>query len=177
MAATSLRRNAPEDAPARQQQQSNMPLLTGTWDPFRRMERLLRWEPFLAPPGALGRQDAQLFFPNFDVEETRDAYLFKADLPGVREADIEISVSGNQLTISGRREEAQEEDVQSYFVYERTYGTFARTFALPQGADVEHIRADLKDGVLSLIVPKRPEVQPRRVALGEKKEDGNKPEA
>lgn len=177
MANISLRRNEQENVPARQQQQQNAASLSGNWDPFRMMERLLRWDPLQDLTGPLGRQGAQPFFPNFEVKETKKAYIFKADLPGVRDADIEISISGNQLTVSGRREEEQEEDVQNYYVYERAYGTFARTFTLPQGADVEYIRAEFKDGVLRLIVPKRPEVQPRRIELGAQQNDANKPKA
>lgn len=160
MANLSLRRTEQPTTPARQQQ--SMPALLSAWDPFRMMERLLG-EPFLEMAG--GRQ-VQPFFPAFDVQETNDRYIFKADLPGVKESDIQISLTGNQLTISGKREMEHEEETQNYFIIERAYGSFTRSFTLPQGADTEHCRAELKDGVLTVVLPKRPEMQPRRIGLG-----------
>jgi HSP20 family protein len=67
------------------------------------------------------------------------------------------------LTISGQREEEKKDEGDRYFAYERSYGTFSRSFTLPEGADTEHVRAELKDGVLTIVVPKKPEVQPRRI--------------
>jgi HSP20 family protein len=142
------------------------------------MERLLGWDLNPDFAGLVRRQGTpQPFYPGFEVKETKDAFLFKADVPGIRDSDLEISLSGNQLTISGYRKEEQEEEVQNYFLYERSYGKFVRTFTLPEGADIEHIRAELKDGVLDLIVPKRPEVQPRRIELGTTPGSEKKPKA
>jgi HSP20 family protein len=128
------------------------------------MQELIGAEPFreLARSG-LG--DAASFVPTFDVKETKDSYMFKADLPGVKESDLELSLSGNMLTISGQREEEKKDENDRYFAYERSYGTFSRSFTLPEGADTEHVRAELKDGVLTIVVPKRAEVQPRRIEV------------
>jgi HSP20 family protein len=133
------------------------------WDPFRELEAHL-------PAKALGA-----FIPDFDVKETKDSYVFKADLPGVKESELEISLTGSRLTISGKREsEEREEENANYFTYERSYGSFSRSFTLPEGVDEGAIRADLKDGVLTLLLPKRPEVQAKKITLGtgggEKKE-------
>lgn len=179
MANISLHRNEQQGVQTGQQQQNRwVPSLVTNFDPFRMMERLLRGDLLQELAGPLARQGgAQGFFPSFEVKETKNAYVFKADLPGVKEADIEISLNGNQLTINGNRIEEQEDDVQNYFVYERSYGTFSRTFTLPEGVDAEHIRAEFKDGELRLIVPKRPEMQPRRIEFGGKQGKEDKPQA
>jgi HSP20 family protein len=133
------------------------------WDPFRMMESLLRNEPWGDGFG-LRRNDSALL-ARFDVKETKDSYLFKADLPGVKESDLEISLTGNRLTISGKREGEEQKEGENYYVMERTYGTFTRTFTLPEGADIDKVKAALKDGVLNLTIPKRAESQPRRVVV------------
>jgi len=105
------------------------------------------------------------FAPRFDVKETRDAYVFTADMPGVRDDDLEISVTGNHLSISGRREEEERQEDEQYYSYERSFGTFTRNFSLPEGADPDRVNAEFKNGVLRVSVGKRPEVQPRRVSI------------
>jgi len=112
------------------------------------------------------------FAPRFDVKETRDAYVFTADMPGVRDDDLEISVTGNHLTISGRREEEERQEDEQYYAYERSFGTFTRNFSLPEGADPDRVNAEFKNGVLRVSVGKRPEVQPRRVSISGGAEKG-----
>jgi HSP20 family protein len=139
------------------------------WDPFRVMRDLLRWDPFREVEVALGAADvsgyARGFAPTFEVAETKDAYLFRADLPGVKEQDLEISLTGNRLSISGRREQERSEQSDTLYASERSYGSFSRSFTLPEGIDGDNVTADLKNGVLTLSVPKKPEVQPRKVAI------------
>jgi HSP20 family protein len=103
--------------------------------------------------------------PDFEVKETKDAYLFKADVPGVKEADIEVTVTGNRLTLAGSRAEEKEEKGDTYYSCERKYGSFTRAYTLPEGADLEHPHADLKAGVLTVAVPKLPEVKPKKVEV------------
>ena len=97
------------------------------------MHELMRWDPFreLATPSSLSGGYA--FAPAFDVRETNDAYVFSADLPGLSEDAIELSVTGNQLTVSGQREEEKRDESDRMHMYERRYGTFSRSFALPDG--------------------------------------------
>lgn len=76
-----------------------------------------------------------------------------------------MTMTGNRLTISGKREEEKEERGDTYYACERTYGSFSRAFTLPEGADMEHVQADLKASVLTIAVPKKPEVQPKKVAV------------
>ena len=116
-------------------------------------------------------RDVQVVFvthdaiPAFDVKETKDAYRFKADVPGIQEKDIEVTVTGNRLTMSGKREAEKEERNDRYYTYERNYGSFTRSFTLPDGADLERLQATLEHGVLAITVPKKPEVQPKKIAV------------
>jgi HSP20 family protein len=141
------------------------------WDPFRMMRDMLRWDPFreMAPIAAT-TPSAVTFAPDFEVKETKDAYQFRADVPGLKDKDLEISATGNRLSVSGKREAEQQEKGETYFVYERSYGSFTRAFTLPEGIDTEHIKAELKDGVLTLVVPKKAEAMPRKITVqaGEK---------
>jgi HSP20 family protein len=136
------------------------------WTPLRVMNELLRWDPFGDyGNAALARVG---FVPSFDVRETKDAYVFTADLPGMREEDIDLSLTGNTLTVSGRREAEETQDGDQWYFSERSHGEFRRSFSLPEGGDPNRASAEFKNGVLRITVPKRPEVQPRRIALGTK---------
>jgi HSP20 family protein len=137
--------------------------LSRGFDPFELMRDLMRWEPY----GELGSMASRelAFVPSFEVKETKDAYVFKADLPGIREDDLDLSFTGNRLTVSGKREEEKREEDERYFAFERSYGSFSRSFTLPEGVDVEHANAELRDGVLTVSLPKRPEVKPKRIEV------------
>jgi HSP20 family protein len=146
--------------------------LPAAWrDPFEAMRDLLNLEGFTGG-GLVG---GGTFLAPFEVKETKDSYIFKADLPGVKEDDLEVSVTGNRLTISGKREAEQKEEKERYFAYERSYGTFSRSFTLPDGADTEHIQADLRNGVLNVVLPKKPEVQPKKVTVTAGRKDEKAP--
>lgn len=132
------------------------------WDPFETMQELLRWDPFrpLASSSA-----GETFSPDFEVKETKDAFHFKADVPGIKEEDLDVSLTGNRLTVAGHREEEKRHDDDRFFTYERSYGSFSRSFTLPEGVDTEGVQSELKDGVLSVMIPKKPETQPKRISL------------
>lgn len=134
-----------------------------TWDPFEQMRELLRGE-FPQLPTDL-KMD---FSPDFEVKETASDFVFKADLPGIREQDVDVSISGDRITISGKRESEKREDNDRFYAYERSYGSFSRMFTLPGGVDADHARAELKDGVLTLVVPKLPEVQAKKIPIAGK---------
>jgi HSP20 family protein len=122
------------------------------WDPFREMT------PFIA-------QGPLTFLPSFEVKETKDAYSFKADVPGVKESDLEVSVTGSRLTVSGKRESEKQEQTDTYYTSERSYGEFTRSFTLPDGVDMSSVHAELKEGVLTVSIKKTPEAQPKKVAI------------
>ena len=137
------------------------------WNPMRAMREMLRWDPFreMAPMFPMAAFEGFEWNPSFDVTETKDGYVFKADVPGVKKEDLEISTTGNRLQISGKRESELEKKTDTVYTYERQYGTFTRSFTLPAGADIDHAKSDLKDGVLTLVVPKLAEAQSKKIPI------------
>lgn len=133
------------------------------WDPARMMRQFFGWDPFkeMAP---LARGEST-FSPAFEVKESKEGYVFKADVPGVKESDVEITVTGNRLTISGKREAEKQERTDTYYTFERSFGSFARSFTMPPDADLSGTHAELKDGVLTLQVQRRPDLQPKKVPI------------
>jgi HSP20 family protein len=125
------------------------------WDPFRQMA-----------PFRNGEELPALFAPDFEIKETNEGFVFKADVPGIREQDLAITMTGNRLTISGKREAEKAENTDIFYARECSYGGFTRAFTLPEGTDGNNqIRAELNQGVLTLFLPKRPEQQPRRIEV------------
>jgi HSP20 family protein len=124
-------------------------------DPFRALQM-----PFV------GQQMA--WNPCFEVRETDNAYIFKADLPGVKQEDVEISLLDNRLLITGKRDQEMEQDEGTVHTYERSYGSFQRAFMLPDNADVDKISTELKEGVLAMVVPKKEMKgqQARKIQIG-----------
>lgn len=154
------------DLPVRRGSGSSVGQWNRGFDPFERMRELMGFDPFEQVGRMVGSQERGLgFVPAFEVKETKDAYIFKADLPGVKEGDLDITLTGDRLTISGKRETEKEEDSDRFYAYERSYGSFTRSFTLPEGVDAEHCSADLKEGVLHLRLPKLPEMQPKRIQV------------
>ena len=133
-------------------------------DPFRLMRDMLRWDPFreMAPTFSV---ELPSYSPAFEVKDTKESFVFKADVPGTKEQDIEVNVAGNRLTIAGKREAEKEEKSDTFYAYERSYGSFTRAFTLPEGCDANAVHAELKEGVLHLVLPKKPEVQPKKIAV------------
>jgi len=140
---------------------------TGTYarEPFQLMRQLLGWDPFAEMLPSVTHGWDNSFAPRFEVKETKDTYIFKADLPGVEERDLDIQLTGNRLTVNGKREAEAKDEGETYYAYERSYGTFSRSFTLPDSADIEHVDADLNGGVLTISIGKRPEHQPRKITL------------
>ncbi len=133
-------------------------------DPLNMVRDLLRWDPFqeMTP---LWPEVTQAYLVPFEVKETKDAYEFKADVPGIKEQDLDLSLSGNRLTVSGKRDTEKEDTGETYYTYERSYGSFCRSFTLPEGIDMDHTRAELRNGVLSIVIAKKAEYQPKKIAV------------
>jgi HSP20 family protein len=129
-------------------------------DPFAVARELLNWDPF-----SYGSRQVVNFAPAFEVKESADAYLVAADLPGVKEEDVDISLHNGVLSISGSRRAEERKEGEAFYVYERQYGTFTRSFALPDEADADKVEARFADGVLSVRIGKRAEAKPRRIEL------------
>jgi HSP20 family protein len=128
-------------------------------DPYSLARELLGWDPFFG-----GRQ-ASAFAPTFEVKETNEAFLIKADMPGVADTNLDINLHNGVLTIAGHRDAEDRKDGETYAIYERQYGSFTRSFALPDVADGDRIAAKLESGVLTLSIPKRAEAKPKKIAL------------
>ena len=135
------------------------------WERLQRMQEWMRMDPLEAVESWLGGREAATFVPAFEVKETKGAYVFRADLPGVEEKDLEVTLTGEQLVVSGKREAEARQEGERFFAYERSFGAFRRIFTLPEGVDGENVKAELRNGVLTLTVPKRPEVQPRQIKV------------
>lgn len=135
-------------------------------EPMRRMRDLFRWDPFVEmAPMLRGERELEMFSPDFDVKETPDAVVLQADLPGVDEKDVEISVDLNRLIVRGKRESEREEKGETYYACERSYGSFVRSFTMPSGVDTDNVHAEMKNGVLTIKVPKPAESRPKKVEL------------
>lgn len=133
-------------------------------EPFRLLTEMNRWDPF----SELGLQpwaSTANFMPAFELKETPTSLIVKADMPGIQEKDIELNVAGNRLTISGKREEEKIQNDEVCHLVERTYGAFNRTLTLPEDVDANKVKAVLKEGVLTVTVPKSPEIQPKKIEV------------
>ncbi len=136
------------------------------------MNNLLRWEPFTASEGLIGRLAPELFgrwpgmplpstldskmawSPSANISETDKEYLIRAELPAVKKEDVRVSVQDNVVTIAGERKQHQEEKSEKVHRVESYWGSFSRSFSLPDNVNPEAIRCDSKDGVLTVHIPK-----------------------
>ena len=104
--------------------------------------------------------------PTVDIYENKDQIVIEAELPGMNREDFEITVENNVLTLRGERRFEKKEETDNYHRVERSYGTFSRSFTLPQTVSTEGATAEYKNGVLRVVLAKREEVKPRRIEIG-----------
>ena len=97
--------------------------------------------------------------PTVDVSETDKAYEITAELPGMDEKNVEVKLANGSLTIKGEKQDEKEEKKKDYHMRERSYGSFERSFQVPDGVDADKIEANFKKGVLTVILPKSAEAQ------------------
>jgi HSP20 family protein len=143
------------------------------WEPFRgalsiqeRMNRLFD-EAFRGAGRGQGDEEFALatWAPPVDIHEEEGGLVLKADLPGVDPKNVDIRVENNVLTLRGERKLDQEVKQDSYHRVERTYGTFIRSFTLPNAVDTESIKAEYKDGVLRVSLPTKAEAKPKQISI------------
>jgi HSP20 family protein len=103
--------------------------------------------------------------PAVDIYETENELVLKADLPDINEKDLDVRVENNMLTIRGERKFEQKVKEENYLRIERTYGSFSRSFSLPNTVSTENIKAEYKNGVLTVEMPKRAESKPKQVKI------------
>jgi HSP20 family protein len=128
-------------------------------DPYSLARELFNWDPFFTA------RPASAFAPAFEVKETNDSFVLRADVPGVEEKDLDVAVHNGILTVSGSRQAEERKEGESFALYERQYGSFSRSFALPDMADGDRIDAKLTNGVLTLSVAKKAEAKPRKIEI------------
>ena len=142
------------------------------WDPFRELDELQNRLSSLfgrAPLRRNGDKDEALtvaeWAPLVDIVEDDNEYLIKAELPEVKKEDVKVTVQDNVLTISGERQYEKEEKGKKYHRVERAYGSFARSFSLPEDADGEKVAAEFKNGVLMVHLPKSEKAKPKSIEV------------
>jgi HSP20 family protein len=127
------------------------------WEPFGAMDDMFRGFPSLFGRlprfGASGESDAG-WAPSVDISETGQEYLIRAALPAVKKEDVKVTVEDGMLTLSGERRQKEEQKDERFHKVETFYGSFSRSFALPDSIDAAGISAESKDGVLTIHVPK-----------------------
>jgi len=117
--------------------------------------------PFTSPFS----DNRETWTPSVDILEKDGNLILRAELPGISEKQIEIKLEGNILTLKGERKMEKEDDKANYHRVESFYGSFTRSFRLPDTVDAEKISADYKNGVLTITIPQRPEVKPREIPV------------
>jgi HSP20 family protein len=132
------------------------------WNPFNEMQRLTDQlvRGWTGPGGEM-----QNFAPAVDIYEDEGMITVSAQLPGVKAEDVNIEVEAGVLAISGERKLEREDKREGYHRIESSYGSFTRTFVLPESADADKVEANLSDGVLTLRIPKRPEAAHKRIEV------------
>ena len=132
------------------------------WDPFTEIARL---QDEMSRHFLQTERRTAGFIPPVDIYEDKDAVYLKAELPGVKPDEVKLAVENNVLTITGERKLEKEDKREGYHRVERSYGTFTRSFALPNGLAADQVAAELTDGVLNVKIPKKAEVQPKRIEV------------
>ena len=105
------------------------------------------------------------WLPTVDITETDNSYEIHAELPGVLENDVNVSVADNLLTIKGEKRQEEKSDERNVHKVERRYGTFQRSFSLPRQVNVTEIKAGFRDGILTLNIPKTEEAKPSEIPI------------
>jgi HSP20 family protein len=121
---------------------------------------------FGASPLAGAGNGASVWLPPVDITEGEDALVLSFDLPGLKEDEIQVELDDNVLTVSGERERKHEVKQDDYFRYERRFGSFSRSVALPAGVKDDQIEASYENGVLEIRVPKPEQYKPKRIQVG-----------
>lgn len=135
----------------------------------RMFDRMLRapWFEEIAP------QLTGSWSPSVDISESESEFTIRAEVPGISPDEIELTVSGDRLIISGEKSEQHEEKEEHYYHAERRFGAFERSIDLPSIADLEKVRAEHANGVLTIHVPKHETAKPKRVEIQAKADDGH----
>jgi len=139
------------------------------WKPFdefttfrREMDRL--WDRFFSERPALDMLEKG-WEPTMDITETKSDLIVKAELPGIDPKEIDISLTGDTLTIKGEKQQEKEEKEENYYRIERSYGIFSRTIKLPMSVQNDKIKASYQHGVLKITLPKSEEAKQKQIKI------------
>jgi HSP20 family protein len=140
------------------------------WRPFggelsslrREMDNL--WNRFFGET-PLARRVTEEWWPSVDMSETKDSFIMKAELPGLDAKDVEVSISGDVLTIKGEKTKEEEEKDEHHYRAERYYGSFQRSFQLPVGVQADKVEAAFDKGVLKVTLPKVEEAKQKKIEV------------
>ena len=141
------------------------------WDPFRELEEVTEQLNRVFGRSLARRENGKErltvadWIPIVDISETENAYVIKAELPDVKKEDVKVTVQEGVLTIQGERKQEREEKGLKYHRVERSYGRFVRSFTLPDYVDDTKVKAEFKDGVLNLHLPKSEKTQPKAIEV------------
>ena len=139
------------------------------FDPFREFEDILRRYSEPSGRNLLSREQEGVlsasWTPSVDINETKEAYVVKGELPGVDKDNVDISIEDNLLVIRGEKKVETESDEDKFHRKECVYGSFERSFSLPKQVDVNKVEASFKNGVLKLNIPKAEEAKPKQIQV------------
>ena len=139
------------------------------WDPFRELTTLQnRMSRLFEEQYGSGREDSLTtgaFVPAVDIYEDEHTIQLKLEVPGIEEKDLDVKVENNVLTVSGERKFEKEEKEENFRRVERRYGSFSRSFTLPNSVNAEDVKADYSNGVLKITLGKRAEAKPKQIKV------------
>jgi HSP20 family protein len=140
------------------------------WEPFRNLGDIQSevnrlFEGFTGRPAGVSTPGRPSWVPSLDMHETKDDLVIRMELPGVREKDVTVSITGDLLTVKGERRWDDENRDQKYLHVERAYGQFERLIQLPMAVQTDKVKAAYRDGVLEITLPKAEELKPREIKV------------
>jgi HSP20 family protein len=151
--------------------EGGLPMTLVRWDPFRELEDMSeRLNRMFSRPAAPAKNDKEAltvadWIPTVDISETDGEYVIKAELPDVKKEDVKVTLEDGVLTLTGERRQEKEEKNTKYHRVERSYGSFGRSFSLPDLVDETKVKAEYKDGMLNLRLPKSEKAKPRAIEV------------
>jgi HSP20 family protein len=140
------------------------------WDPFAEMIEMHRWfdravgDLFGRTPAGMAGVES-VWNPLVDIHETKEHFLVRAEIPGMKQEEIEVSILDDTLTLKGERKRETEVKENEYHRIERSYGSFQRSIVLPAGVDASAVKASYKDGVLEIQLAKKEEAKPKTIKV------------
>ena len=141
------------------------------WDPFRELEDVSNRLNRIFGQSLARSESGQNMLavadwaPSVDISETDSAYLIKGEIPGVKKEDVKVTIQDGMLTIQGERKQEKEEKGKKFHRIERSYGSFVRSFRVPDDADENSVKAEFKDGMLNVTLAKSAKAKPKAIEV------------